>query len=167
MLQRAAWLLAMMVLMSMTASAQSFTLVGDQQGLSGRGARVVAIDAAGFLWAASAGALHRWDGAAMRVYRAEADDPDSLPSGQIASVLCADDGTVYVVSAIGVSVYDPTRDAFATWRPSTSSISGARLVDKDRVLALTDRDAWLFDRTAGSWKRVQGQGCRHRRCLRR
>lgn len=158
MLVRAAWLLAMVTSMSVVASAQSFTLVGDQQGLSGRGARVVSIDASGFLWATSAGALHRWDGASMRVYRPEADDPDSLPSGQIATVLTADDGTIYVVSAIGISVYDPTRDAFVTSRPGSTTLAQARLIDKDHVLATSDREAWCFDRTAQAWKRLQGPG---------
>jgi len=65
-------------------------------------------DRAGFIWIATQGGLHKYDGYRIRVYEHAADDPDSLPSGFITAIAQdAGEGLWVGTRTAGIAKLDP------------------------------------------------------------
>jgi len=65
-------------------------------------------DRTGFIWIATQGGLHKYDGYRIRVYEHAADDPDSLPSGFITAIAQDASDALWVgTRTAGIAKLDP------------------------------------------------------------
>ncbi|MEM6646638.1 MAG: two-component regulator propeller domain-containing protein [Bacteroidota bacterium] len=74
-------------------------------------------DSQGFLWFATQGGLHRYDGYSFKVYSKVPFDTTSLPTSYVWGVAEAANGDIWVANdAAGVSRLDRATDTFTTYR---------------------------------------------------
>ncbi len=65
-------------------------------------------DRAGFMWIATQGGLHKYDGYRVRVFEHSADDPESLPSSFVSAITQDADGALWIGTRnAGVARVDP------------------------------------------------------------
>ena len=97
-----------------------FRVVGPAQGLPSTDIEVLARDAAGYLWIATADGLARYDGIDMRVWRHDPQDPEGLPGNNVQALLFdAHDRAWLATEGGGISVLDARRARFTHYRRAT------------------------------------------------
>lgn len=69
-------------------------------------------DADGFIWIGTDRGLLRFDGNSYDIYKHDALTEGSLSDSRILSLLCDRKGRVWVATASGLNLYDPTTDSF-------------------------------------------------------
>jgi signal transduction histidine kinase/ligand-binding sensor domain-containing protein/AraC-like DNA-binding protein len=75
-------------------------------------------DSLGFVWVGGVNGLERYDGYGFKEYRNIADDPHSLSSSRIHSLLVDTKGRLWVgTTQTGLSLYDRARDRFINFYP--------------------------------------------------
>ena len=135
-----------------------FRTFGPAQGMSHSTVLAMAQDTTGFFWVGTQDGLNRFDGSEFRVYKADRDDPWSLPQNYVLALASDSDGSLWVGTRnSGLSRYDPLLDRFeGVSREGAGSGEGvsdrisALLLDKDRRLWVTNASGqvlWL-DRVA-------------------
>ncbi|HSX59381.1 MAG TPA: two-component regulator propeller domain-containing protein [Tahibacter sp.] len=93
-----------------------------EDGLSHGRVSALAQDRSGYLWIGTRDGLNRFDGKRFRIYRHDAEDPDSLPDNVIMSLAIGEDGTLWIGTAGGgLARYDEERDRFQTFRAGIAS----------------------------------------------
>ena len=107
----------LLALISLSAFAQEpylkFGRLDGDQNLTNIAIADIAQDAHGFMWFATAGhGLVRYDGYEFRVFRAEPGNPHSLSHNEVASIDIDKGGTMWVSTADGINIYDPTTESF-------------------------------------------------------
>jgi PAS domain S-box-containing protein len=132
-----------------------------QDGLSHNWVLSILKDSRGFLWFGTQDGLNRYDGAGIKVYRNDPNDPGSLPSS-VAGVLYEDrQDRLWVGSfwgARGVALYDRAQDRFKGFLPNPDRPLGnhvrAILEDRDgRIWLGTDDGIAQLDPDTGEVKR--------------
>ncbi len=85
----------------------------------------IAQDARGFLWFGTQGGLVRYDGSEWRVFKANANDPASLPGNYVRALLAARDGRLWVGTfSGGLSVFDPKSETFTRFKVAYDRVEG-------------------------------------------
>jgi ligand-binding sensor domain-containing protein/signal transduction histidine kinase len=116
---------------------------GTEDGLSQTTARVLLQDSRGFLWVGTQDGLNRFDGYEFRVYRHEADEPDSVGDNHITALAEDAEGQVWVgTQAGGLARMDVVRDRFETWRHRPDSDGG--LAGNPVTAVMVDRDGRVW-----------------------
>lgn len=88
-----------------------FERLDSSGGLAQNSVSVIAQDSRGYIWLATQGGLHRFDGYTLRRYQHDPDRPDSLPDNLITALADAGDGKLWVGSnSGGVVLSDPDRN---------------------------------------------------------
>ncbi|MEZ4758086.1 MAG: histidine kinase [Flavobacteriales bacterium] len=123
----------------------SFTnprIIGAEQGLLSTNIRQVVQDEEGFLWIATAGGLHRYDGHHMQVFLPQADVGNTLPSSDI-TALALQDSVLWVGTAdAGLLRFDRRTHHYTRYKHLPAD---PRALDGDRVNWLVvDRNGRLF-----------------------
>jgi signal transduction histidine kinase/DNA-binding response OmpR family regulator/ligand-binding sensor domain-containing protein len=111
-------------------------------GPEGVSARVVR-DSLGFVWIGARNGLQRYDGYNFKKYHNIPNEPHSLPSNRISSLLVDSRGRLWVgTEDCGLSLYDPARERFVRLNPNLedTSRSGTAAVS-----------AMIEDRTGHIW----------------
>jgi ligand-binding sensor domain-containing protein len=109
-----------------------------EDGLSGNQTYNVAQDNYGFVWFATSNGLSRYDGASIKVYRHDPDDPSSLGHNFIRSLIIDQSGVLWVGTwGGGLNQYDREKDAFIHYQhnpdnPHSLSNNVARTIYEDR-----------------------------------
>ncbi len=83
-----------------------------EDGLSNGVVNAIAQDSAGFMWFGTENGLNRYDGRSFKAYFHIPSDSTSLPNSRITSLLTAPDGTLWVVTPLGLCSYNPRTDSF-------------------------------------------------------
>jgi diguanylate cyclase (GGDEF)-like protein/PAS domain S-box-containing protein len=88
-----------------------FQTLDSQDGLAQNSVAVVFQDQQGFMWIATQGGLHRYDGYTLRRYPHDPDRADSLPDNLVTALADADGGRLWVGSSRGgLSLFDPAHN---------------------------------------------------------
>jgi signal transduction histidine kinase/streptogramin lyase/DNA-binding response OmpR family regulator len=133
-----------------------------EDGLSSDQTRNVVQDKRGFMWFATLDGLNRYDGASIKAYRYDPDDPNSLSDDIPRALLVDKSGDLWVGTWNGgLNQYDPEKDAFIRYlhdpdNPHSLSNNTVRAVYEDR-----DGTIWVgttgglnkLDRDSGQFTR--------------
>jgi diguanylate cyclase (GGDEF)-like protein/PAS domain S-box-containing protein len=118
-----------------------FQAIGSERGLAQNTVNALLQDRQGFVWAATQGGLHRYDGYAFRVYQHRPDDAGTLPESFITALAEDDAGKLWVgTNTHYVAGFDPT-----VGRSVGKSFADGRSGRRDMVSAL------LFQPGKGLW----------------
>jgi ligand-binding sensor domain-containing protein len=94
-----------------------FDRLTSEDGLSNNQSMGVGQDNYGFMWFGTAGGLNRYDGASMKVYRHDPDDPYSLSHNYIRHLAVDQSGVVWIATwGGGLNQYDREKDAFIRYQ---------------------------------------------------
>ncbi len=100
-------------------------------------------DRAGFMWIATQGGLHKYDGYRVRVFEHSADDPESLPSSFVSAITQDASGAIWVGTRnAGIARVDPV-----TGKAKNYAVAADRADAQTRNAII----ALKFDPTRGIW----------------
>jgi len=98
-------------------SQEYFEKVGDEEAIPFNLITAMAQDRQGFLWIGSQGGLVRYDGYRFQKYVNRVNDPTSLPSDYVKSLLATSDGKICVGSiSEGLACLNPKTEEFTQFR---------------------------------------------------
>ena len=139
-----------------------FARLTAEDGLSGNQVFGVAQDKHGFMWFGSINGLSRYNGASVKVYRHDPDDPNSLGHNFVRAMIADQSGQLWLGTwGGGLNQYDGEKDAFIRYQhdpedPHSLSSNIVRSVYQDRAgtiwvgtmagLNRLDRDSNQFTR---------------------
>ncbi|HET6912779.1 MAG TPA: EAL domain-containing protein [Rhodanobacteraceae bacterium] len=104
-----------------------FQRLDSGAGLAQNSVDVIAQDSRGYIWLATEGGLHRYDGYHLQRYQHDPDRTDSLPDNLITALADAGGGKLWVGSnSGGLVLFDPDRDS-ASPLPRTAIAPDARV----------------------------------------
>jgi len=114
----AAMALTMLLTTGGPAAAQSggeqyrhFTI---RDGLSNTFIWMMMQDRHGFIWTAGNAGLEKFDGQNFTTYRNDPQNPNSVPGGQMRTILEAHDGMLWIGSGQGLAIFDPALEKSKT-----------------------------------------------------
>lgn len=116
-----------------------FGRLTSEDGLSSNQIYNVVQDNHGFMWFATANGLNRYDGASVKVYRHDPDDPSSVGHNFIRSLAVDQSGVLWIGTwGGGLNQYDREKDAFIRYQhdpddPYSLSNNAARTIYADRA----------------------------------
>lgn len=94
------------------AAVYMFKTPGARGGLVSSQVNCILKDSRGYVWMATPAGLYRYDGYVFRSFQSNSQDGSSLPDSYVYSVQEALDGTLWVRTATGISVYHPQTETF-------------------------------------------------------
>ncbi|MDR3387368.1 MAG: EAL domain-containing protein [Rudaea sp.] len=119
-----------------------FDDINSEKGLAQHTVNAFFQDRTGYIWIATQGGLHQYDGYRYVVYKHDADDPDSLPDSVITAIAQDNRGRLWIGNNTrGLVALDPATGKIV----STSQISGPDAQQRNAISAL------LFDPARGVW----------------
>ncbi|MBK9273950.1 MAG: histidine kinase [Flavobacteriales bacterium] len=117
---RRSLLIAALAMHGQAGTAQFFTNYGPSDGLLDPGVTCVLKDRTGHLWLGTQQGLYRYDGGRFKAYHYDPADSSSLPHDHVERIAEGADGRIWITSGNGgLTMYDPVRDRFLTWRQLT------------------------------------------------
>ena len=120
-----------------------FDRLDDESGLLQNSIRSIYQDRTGYLWIATQGALHRFDGYRFRRFEHDADRPDSLPDSVVGAIAEDDAGRLWIGTyAAGIARLDPRSGRFESFRLAAGEPARN---EREAIEVL------LFDRARGLW----------------
>lgn len=94
-----------------------FAGLSSEDGLASADVRGVVQDRQGFLWFATAGGLCRYDGYALRAFRNQRRNSNTLASNEITAIVAGRDGVLWLgMTGAGVDRFDPATETFTHYR---------------------------------------------------
>jgi ligand-binding sensor domain-containing protein len=90
-----------------------FSRFTAQDGLSSDQTRNVFQDKRGFMWFGTLDGLNRYDGASVKVYRHDPDDPNSLSQNVARAIIADQSGVLWIGTAGGGDKFDRQNDRFS------------------------------------------------------
>ncbi|MGN6728211.1 MAG: EAL domain-containing protein [Rhodanobacteraceae bacterium] len=104
-----------------------FQRLDSGAGLAQNSVEVIAQDSRGYIWLATEGGLHRYDGYGLQRYQHDPDRTDSLPDNLVTALADAGRGKLWVGSnSGGLVLFDPDRDSVSPL-PRTAIAPDARI----------------------------------------
>jgi len=92
-----------------------------EDGLSNVQVKSVVQDNRGFMWFGTLDGLNRYDGASIKVYRHDPDDPQSLSHNYIRALAVDQSGVLWLGTwGGGLNQYDREKDAFIRYQHDTA-----------------------------------------------
>ncbi|GAB5553196.1 MAG: two-component regulator propeller domain-containing protein [Saprospiraceae bacterium] len=73
-------------------------------------------DQNGFIWISTLNGLNRFDGRIFKTYYFDGNQQQGLPSNLLAGIAEAADGSIWIGTSTGISIYDPKKDTFSSLR---------------------------------------------------
>lgn len=126
-----------------------FWHISRNEGLSQAFVYAIAQDPDGFMWFGTQEGLNRYDGTAIRVFRTDSNDPESLADDTIRSILIDASGSLWIGTDGGLSLFDRVRETFTNFRHDPD--------DPDSMAS--DRVRVVFEDAAGNlWIGTDGAG---------
>ncbi len=112
-----------MAMLGQVGRAQFFTNYGPADGLLDPGVTCLLKDRTGHLWLGTQQGLYRYDGGRFKAYHYDPADSSSLPHDHVERIAQDADGRIWITSGNGgLTMYDPGRDRFLTWRQLTGRV---------------------------------------------
>lgn len=98
------------------ATAQVFQHISEKEEATKTTILGITQDLQGFMWFASSAGLYRYDSRQFNGYKHNPDNPKSLSSDYLTSVLCDSRGTLWIGALNGLNQYDVSSDSFKRFR---------------------------------------------------
>lgn len=137
-----------------TSLEPRFETLSVAEGLSHENVYAVAQGPNGFIWLATEGGLARFDGRAFHLYEHDRDDPESIPSNDVSSLLVDPSGRLWLTTwGEGLARFDHDSGRFTRFvrrEGDPASLSDNRL----QCLLLTDPDTLWAGSFAGGLNRI-------------
>lgn len=132
---------------SVSGQPLAFKKLTIHEGLSQNSVNEIQFDRDGFLWAATADGLNRFDGYEFKQYRNSGPKEERLMNVGILSILCDKHGRVWIAGNMGLEVLDPATNEIAELARIPLSIGEAKwFEDDDNVFVfLKDIGVWQYD----------------------
>jgi diguanylate cyclase (GGDEF)-like protein len=122
-----------------------FERLSLEEGLSQAAVMDVLQDRRGYIWLATEDGLDRYDGAAFRVYRHDATDPETLPDNFIWDVEQDGSGSVWIATRGGLCRWDRATDRFVRQdTPGVRNIRVLRYQARGNTLWIGTRESGLL-----------------------
>ena len=118
-----------------------------EQGLSQGFVTCLAQDKTGYIWVGTLNGLNRFDGYNFKVYKREEQNASSLYSDAIQFLTVDEQGVLWVLSSMGVQVYDEKGDEFIGFKELESFNGhkiGSILVENNQLVFVTDNKVWYY-----------------------
>ncbi len=93
-------------------SVIKFDQISIEHGLSENVVMALAQDSTGFIWIGTQDGLNRYDGNAVKVFRNDPDNPESISNSYISAIFADPKGTLWVGTAGGLNRFDPKTEKF-------------------------------------------------------
>lgn len=118
-------------------------------GMTGEKVMSMAQDHSGFMWIATNKALHRFDGYTMKVFSPGAQDSNSLPHGDILTLLVDSENYLWIASYHGISRYDIKNQTFEVMLEFQAvRFPYMKIDDQERVWHINDEFAYYYDKNS-------------------
>ncbi|GGA81814.1 hybrid sensor histidine kinase/response regulator transcription factor [Puia dinghuensis] len=135
-----------------------FSRLNDQDGLSDNHINVIFKDRQGFVWVGTNSGLNRYDGYNFKVFRHDDRDSTSLSDELVEGIFQGPEDKLYVTTAGGISIYDPSTGAFL---PHIAAYLQARNILSYGLIGIVhcedDRYYFVY-RDSGLYRYDPGQG---------
>lgn len=123
----------------------SFNHISTVDGLSNFTVLAITQDHLGYMWFGTMDGLNRYDGNSIKIYKEDTDDPYSLGSSYVWSLLCVSDSGIWVGSNRGLYWYDYRYDNFKLL-PLTDKNGEEHNILSIRSLLATGNILWIGTR---------------------
>ncbi|UXI69170.1 EAL domain-containing protein [Tahibacter amnicola] len=124
-----------------------FDSLGSEQGLQQNTIGAIHQDRAGFIWIATQGGLHRYDGYGFRVFEHSAGNVDSLPENFVTAITEDEHATIWVgTNASGLARVDPVSGKAATLPAANATAATARANSISALWYEAGRGLWVGSR---------------------
>lgn len=130
-----------------------FENYNSEKGLSQNSGYAITQDHEGFIWVGTQDGLNRFEGLGFKVYRNDTTDPHSIPFNDISSLLCDNEGRLWIGSPTGLCVYLPRQDRF--YRPRELFAHYSNETDQIAINKLTQDSEgriWILTRYRGLYR---------------
>jgi signal transduction histidine kinase/DNA-binding response OmpR family regulator/ligand-binding sensor domain-containing protein len=128
-----------------------FNHLSTRNGLPMSGVRAQVVrDRDGYVWVGTANGLARFDGYGCRTYQHIPDDPHSLPSNAVTSLLLDREQRLWVGTyETGLCLYDAAHDRFVNFVSGAGDSSSGRVTHVSSILEDHSGNLWLGSYTDG------------------
>ncbi len=126
-----------------------FKHIGAEDGLSSNIVKNINKDSRGYLWICCDNALNRYDGARFKKYIHIPGDSTSIPSGGISSTLEDYDGSFWILTKNGISIFDYKSEKFNKVfeiQGDSSFIRDLYLTKSNELLLVVNTGIYIFNR---------------------
>lgn len=121
-----------------------FRHVNATHGLSHNRVTSIYKDTVGFLWIATVSGLNRFDGNTIKVYRHDPEDSTSLPHDDIRGLFESPDGRMCVITASGVTFYNPVDETFSSGALQLRKSFGLPSENVNKIARDNDGNFWFL-----------------------
>jgi signal transduction histidine kinase/ligand-binding sensor domain-containing protein/DNA-binding response OmpR family regulator len=90
-----------------------FSRLDITNGLSDNQVNCIYKDQKGFMWFGTSSGLNRYDGTRFKIFKREANDPNSLINNHVLNIAEGPDHKLWIFTHSGISIYDPTMERFS------------------------------------------------------
>ncbi|RDD81545.1 response regulator [Dyella tabacisoli] len=146
------------------APTPQFRRYGIAEGLPSSSIDGLAQDAEGYIWIATGSGLARYDGTTFEIWRHNPDDPRSISSGRVPSLLVDHAGRLWAAGMDGLNRYDPAQQVFLHWRHDDRVSDSVASNDLSALAQDSMGHLWVGNYTAGlDLLHADGKGFDHLR----
>ncbi len=105
-------ILALILLLPITATAYLFKTLEARDGLTSSQINCIHKDSRGFMWFGTPAGLYRYDGYTFKHFQSDSQDGSSLPDSYIKSIQETIDGSLWIGTPAGYCLYHPQTETF-------------------------------------------------------
>jgi len=124
----------------------SFDHLTVEEGLSQSTVLAITQDTKGFIWIATRDGLNRYDSHNIKVYRNNFDDPSSITSNAVSSLLIDCKGQLWIGTDKGICIYNPDKDNFKHIVNVSGKFSSLSNNDIFAIYEDRDKNIWVGTR---------------------
>ncbi|SEJ85552.1 Two component regulator propeller [Dyadobacter sp. SG02] len=117
----------MLFVLANDVQAQVFQHMYEHDGAPRTSVHEIAQDLTGYIWFATSTGLFRYDSRGFRHYRHDNNNPKSIGSDYLRTILCDNEGNIWIGAMNGLNRFNPIKDSFTRFtsdRRDENSISG-------------------------------------------
>ncbi len=140
------WIVSIFLFFSASVYSQKqqikFESISVQQGLSDRSINCIIQDHLGFMWIGGSNGLYRYDGFNFLTYRNLPGCEDCSPIRNVYSLIEDKQGLIWILSDIGITLFDPVRERSVFLYPILSDLMNENVLDFPNLLMDGEGNIW-------------------------
>jgi signal transduction histidine kinase/ligand-binding sensor domain-containing protein/DNA-binding response OmpR family regulator len=129
-----------------------FSRLDITDGLSDNHVNCIFKDKKGFMWFGTNSGLSRYDGFKFKVFKHEADNPNSLSESFVSRISEGPDKKLWIFTHSNISIYDPATENFAV--NVADELRRYKIITSDVTLIRKDKDGgfWFITKNKGVYR---------------